>query len=65
MISAPGTQAPEGSETIPRIARPDVWAEAVAAVITANSVEAQRAACWKELFILFGSIRFPVILTPF
>jgi hypothetical protein len=28
VISAPGTEAPEGSETVPRIAPPDVWAEA-------------------------------------
>jgi hypothetical protein len=33
--------APEGSETVPRIDPPDVWAEAVAAVMTANSVETQ------------------------
>ena len=41
MITAPGTEAPAGSETVPRIDPPYVWAEAVAAVMTANSVETQ------------------------
>src|SRR5271163_349618 len=64
-MPAPGTEAPEGSETVPRIAPPDVWAEAVAAVMTANSIETQRTGCWKQLFILFGPIRFPIILLCF
>jgi hypothetical protein len=51
VIVAPDTRAPEGSETVPRIAPPDVWAEAVAAVMNANSVETQRVGCGKELFM--------------
>jgi hypothetical protein len=65
MIPAPGTEAPEGSETVPRIAPPDVWAEAVAAVMTVNNVETQLAGRWKQLLILFGPIRCPVSLLPF
>jgi hypothetical protein len=45
-IFAPGTEAPDGSKTVPRIAPPDVWADTVAAVMTTNSVETQLPDCW-------------------
>jgi len=64
VTAAPDTMAPEKSETVPRIAPPDVWAEAVAAATNVNRVETRGIRFGERRCILSGLSDF-LHFTPF